>query len=465
MASVVISSIKSDAKEEMALFKNYINKGLDQKSAANLALKDSLEELLSNGLIYKRKIDFKGITEEDAFDYINSVISKTNISPVVNDKQNFISSYLGIIYSKDTQEIIGKFSLEGKVIKNNPSYITLKFGLSFKDKKYLDKGEGLVEEHIKLFIKELGSAYVDPNQARSLDSPVFARDPNILICESCGGSVAGVDACPDCNWAVPKITFAGGVAGQSIVLDAIEKVRREMHGRFDTLDAKLDDISLKIPDKEMFLKRAYGAVNGGNVADIVKYVKSNEQLYSQISELTKQTGKIQTAMGLIVGRILEKELIYGVDIDGGTSDGNVYVVDKPFSADFTIQPSRQAVLERIESTLPINNAWYGVTTKPVLKTKSGNRTVTSAGINEILESGSKYTAKLEINNPEIELGLLLTAYANTEIDGENYPITIKTNTIDVKTGKVGLTRLKKGLKAAAQFIGGSAFDIIGLVVK
>jgi len=57
---------------------------------------------------------------------------------------------------------------------------------------------------------------------------------------------------------------------------------------------------------------------------------------------------------------------------------------------------------------------------------------------------------------------MLKAYAETEIDGEQYPIMLMTNPLNIKHGNVRWTKFKKGLKAVLKFVGDEALEMIGL---
>ncbi|KKL28466.1 hypothetical protein LCGC14_2374870, partial [marine sediment metagenome] len=227
----------------------------------------------------------------------------------------------------------------------------------------------------------------------------------------------------------------GAINGLNTRLAGLEN---GIHTRFDSLEEKLypmlDEIINKMPESKVFVNAAYAG------SGLKKYLDSNKEVLKAIQKLTKKTKNVEKAVELLADRALAKELQYSINLEGGTEDRETYIVGRPFNAEIAINPKIKIEVGKVESTLPINSAWYGEKEKEIKKNK--------AYIKEDLAPGMQCTIELEINPPKQVKPLILKIHCRAKMSGEYYPVTIITQTLPIKVGRIKWIKIKKALKTA-----------------
>lgn len=223
-----------------------------------------------------------------------------------------------------------------------------------------------------------------------------------------------------------------------LIIEEIKGMKHEMHDRFDSVEDILGDILVKIPNNEEFLAAIY------NEDHFEHYLNANKELLAEIKNLTAKSNNSEKVINILIEKTLEQELEYDINLEGGIEEKEVYVVGKPFNAEIILNPKLSTEISSIKSTLSITSAWFGEEEKNIQEGV--------AQINEKIYPGKKHVLELELDKPAELSSLLIEVCGEITIEENCYPISLITDPLDVKAGKVKWIKTKKVLKKGIKFL-------------
>lgn len=214
------------------------------------------------------------------------------------------------------------------------------------------------------------------------------------------------------------------------IMEAVKQMREEMHMRFDELEDILENIIKKIPNRNEFLGAAYEG-------DLDEYLMTNRELLESIKGLHEKLGDINKTVEVLVDRTLEQQLDYSVQLGGGADDKGIYIVNSPFSAELFINSKFEARLIEIklESNTILKQAEFNGEEMHIehnIVTIDGN-----------LVPGYDHKIELKIDTPKEKIPLLLDSRIMIKLRNNMYKISLITDPIQIKMGKVMWVKAKK----------------------
>jgi len=420
------------AKREWAKYTEYTSKGVGGQEAANKVFGETIDNLIQTQLFFKKKVDFKGLDQEEAKQYLLSTIVKSNLDPFYYDDSSMVG-FLALMYD-DNDSLIpdARFGMKAKIKMTETPHYDLTFASNYVKKS--GANEIIIDSFINYLIKDLGPDYVPPEQvnARSLDTPMLNSKLDALLAGQ--GSL---------------------MAGQEIMLNELSESRNAMLNAIETSEYRLAGMMAGVGEA---LQAQLGTIdehNMSNYANLLETISKldNKQMteddlpvktYRLLEQVASQTQNMETKTNAITQVILGSLIKGQLGFNNIRMSGDDVMVGNQYGMSLITESTIPYTISEVMTNLQPLDAVIGGTRLQYIKEENNYLFNTNTKI----PAGKSEAARIDMWGPEkgkAYPGVLMTS--NINMDGKEFNILTQAGPYETTRDSTGKKLKDYALKA------------------